>query len=171
MFVYRYGDEGECDFGWGCVYRNIQSALKNCGEEKVPKLKEMVKYFGLDGLAGKNLWIEPVDAEAFISEKYSRLPVKHAFLSGENGGDNFFRTIVQFAENDPVYMARVCEEFLKGDERRSIIVDDGTFSYILVGRDGNVLKGDPHKLYTRNLEKVDLSEFFGNKCWALCFVG
>jgi hypothetical protein len=192
MFVYHYGDEGISDSGWGCVYRNIQSAVKFYGEEAfgrssrsnafVPSLPFMISYFGLEGNNGKDLWIEPIDACNFLTVSYE-IPTRHIFLK-RNGVEYFTRTDVESLESFES-VDEVVDILLKHvnsgtttkiGEGKSIIIDDGVYSYILFSC-GNpfykgFFRGDPHCSFNRDVKLIGAQDLLGeNLSWAFCLVG
>ena len=170
MHVFHYGDDGVADHGWGCVYRNIQSAVNAKGFE-YPSMDTMLTHFGLQGHSGRDLWIEPIDACSFINTIYG-LPTKHIYL--KKGLSNFTRTKERpettIYENST--LTRMIYDHFSSCENPSIIIDNGTFSYILFpDTSETVLVGDPHKVSDRELRRECPDKIFnGASSWTFCFV-
>lgn len=180
---FGYGDHGVQDHGWGCVYRNIQTAYNSRNPlSTVPTLHEMLLFFGFPSppVAGRSVWIEPQDACRFLS--VHNIPCTHAATSPDGKRESlkvhlagrFTRTDLDSVQEvwTPEAFAKRCFDHLASDPRAVVILDNGTFSYTLLKAltltSKNCyafLMGDPHQPQAhRRIEVIVAdknSRFFG----------
>lgn len=192
-FLYRYHSDGMNDFSWGCVYRNFQTLLLEM-DIPVPSLRECMQYVlspekaNLDysDLVGskRHLWIEPHDLAAFINTNYKdhKLDCKLMIYDTKTrqliNKEEIMRKVTKKGQT-VVYDEYVSEsseirnriqEFIK-QHQLPIIIDDGDYSYILMGiscdDDGGdvwYLIGDPHygMMYGKRDVKVNWNDLGKN---------
>jgi hypothetical protein len=171
LVIFKYGDKGLNDHGWGCVYRNIQTAV-HYYSGRVVDMDYMLTWFQTKDKYGRGRWLEPVDACKFI-DLACNIQTRHLFFERENVSA-FTRTDFSKVEvsKDLVYVRRMVENHLDDSKScKSVIIDNGTFSYILFASPVGLLRGDPH-CASENLRVMSFEEVFGKSCsWSLCFVG
>ncbi len=166
--IFRYGDGGENDHGWGCVYRNTQTVLREMGVETPPSIARMMAKLGISPSKNQQeMWIEPPDANTFIQHVTGRRLSQVAYPSSRSidrismryGGTDF--EIVEQSEQ--------LESMIKDSLEKHhipIIIDDGIVSYVILGlSEGEVVIGDPH--VQRNNVRVLPAEQFYSKAWMM----
>lgn len=185
---FAYGDESVADHGWGCVYRNIQTALHlaSGGSQHISMGEIAGECEGIPSSppasgSVRSLWIEPIDGARILSKR--GLVCRHYFLEAEPlpaaAPWNFTRTAAPPA-TERVGMGATSwlnmAAFLGKDERHSIIIDDGIMSFIVIDATVDeagavsVLIADPHTPDERQ-RWYPVEAFFTRVArWAICEV-
>jgi hypothetical protein len=194
--VFAYGDEGEDDFGWGCVYRNVQTATHAWTGKHEQRLEVMAEYVGLappsDDLQSR--WIEPHDA----ARLFHRWDVPHSppFVAVPRGSFvgaevpvhrsekfPFHRTPLDAPRVDLESLSEIVFRHVTHHARNTAVIDDSIYGFLVLDarKDAadqeELLVGDPHRpgsgvddAETR-LRWESSKAFFGEKPWAVCLVG
>ena len=152
---YHYGIDGFPDHGWGCVYRNLQTAV-GALEWPVPSMPDLLRYFDkadlyARGVRGSDIWIEPPDAAQFLRDAADDVDVEEwLYLRRPEHARRMLRYTperpygVARTTADPGRMHRVLVEHFEAGGA-PVIIDNGISSYALAGVDGEdyaIL--DPH---------------------------
>ena len=165
--IYKYGDQGINDYGWGCVYRNVQT-LSAFNNTKVPTISEMQEKAGIDpSLSGTQLWIEPNDTRSFLPWKKTLAlhkgvedVEKYLLRTKVEDFDKIFKT----KEDTKTFLL----ECLRNNSR--VLLDDSIKSYILTGitDDDNptYIYIDPH-LSENNVQTMSETNFFNHSLWMM----
>ena len=164
--IYKYGSQGEKDYGWGCVYRNVQTirALKDLD---VPSIAEMQSTIGIDPNGkGRELWIEPIDTKRYF-------PWETKLVLYQNTPDvanRLLRTRMEDFESimkDSTSMDNFFHDCFK--KNRRVLLDDSRASYVLTGIvDDTYIYIDPH-VQTNNVRSMTHKEFYNRPLWmAMC---
>ena len=162
--IYKYGDQGINDYGWGCVYRNVQTLSALHGRE-IPTISEMQKSIGIDPDGnGRNLWIEPVDTQFYLPWK-TTLALHKVVEDPEN---YMLRTKEQ--DFDKIFTNNIdTKEFLLSclNHNSRVLLDDSISSYILTGIvDDQYVYIDPH-VQNDNVRTMTEKEFFNRSIWMM----
>lgn len=182
---FRYGDQAVDDHGWGCVYRNIQTACWKAFQQ-APDIERMKAWFGLSGQRGTNLWIEPIDAMSFLQNQM-QLSCDHYFVArGTTRTTAFKRTSLESMIRDAVTILdlnEILRMLFSGTDgpTASCIIDNGTYSYVLLGcrvdAETSALwfrRADPHCQAgdrQQGVRWMQSEEVWGDSCsWSVCTV-
>ncbi|ETO22645.1 hypothetical protein RFI_14547 [Reticulomyxa filosa] len=171
--VYRYYSDGQNDYGWGCVYRNAQTLLEVMNIT-TPQLLELVEFFLDESVAkdvgsnslkaeSRGLWIEPHDVEDYIhshyadsigteleSHKIKKKKTKKKKSEKQKEKEVTYPKIVDSCEEIRQIIIKHLESV-----NLPILIDDGSYSYLISGIDFKNEKYeiiDPHygMLYSKN---------------------
>lgn len=169
--VFGYGDEGCDDYGWGCVYRGIQTIRRVNGlpHLTVPEMRAKCGLLAPTDSV-QQLWIEPGDAR-----KHGLLPAAPthvAYIPQAQDPKAFLRRGAQrTAMDDFDHVLRKREEFeayLTGalEAGQPVLIDDTYASFVVSGlADGYVLIADPHTATeARRRRRIKAAAFF-SKGW------
>jgi hypothetical protein len=168
--VAGYGDDGVSDFGWGCVYRNVQT-LRAYWDMSFMGLDTMRARLRLPRTASSNraMWIEPPDVRRGRLLPPGRLVLfvpggdYGAFLSKSPRGAVAGQFDVRTADKTE-WWRFVADSLAK--RKSPIVLDDQVSSYVLYGFDKNHLYlADPHfSDPSQRVRKVPLGQLFA-KPW------
>lgn len=157
MQTYHYGDQGICDHGWGCSYRNAQT-VASAMRAGVPTLPEMLSLFNLEKVyqhGGKRLWIEPPQVARVLRVLCSVDCTTLVFARSKGGLREFERRYMlrstlddfdsQLEGDREKLLSRVRKHF-KDSDGLPVIIDDGIYSFVLIPGTGPdaLLLVDPH---------------------------
>lgn len=142
--LFYYGCDGFNDHGWGCVYRCLQSLLSRRGHA-VPSLPVMMQQLGiaLTPLRPRSMWIEPLDAKAFVPER-TQLVI---FTRNESlAAEQMIRTTMQDADL-VLRDGNAWEQHLRAALLRGpVLVDNSVCSYLVLETAlGGYVVMDPHR--------------------------
>ena len=162
--IYKYGSQNYSDYGWGCVYRNIQS-MRAFNNLPVPTIPEMQQTIGIDPSGtGQQLWIEPVDARQYF-------PWETSFALYNNTTDpesHLLRT--KLDDFDTILTDKSsADKFLHDcfSKNRRVLLDDSLASYILTGIvDDTYVYIDPH-VQTDNIRTMSRDNFYNRNLWMM----
>ncbi len=162
--IYRYGSQGFDDYGWGCVYRNVQTLLA-LSDLPVPSIPEMQTQLGIDPtLFGRNLWIEPVDVRQYLPWRvslalYTKLANAEPHMLRTKTKD-FDHTFRDEEETESFLLSRL-------KENTNILIDDTVYSYILIAiTDGTYVYIDPH-VQENNVRTMSRKQFYNRPVWMM----
>ena len=140
--TYHYGDQGICDHGWGCSYRNAQTVASAMGQP-VPTLPKMLCFFGLTAPAyggGSRLWIEPPQV-AKVLRAQCGIQSKTLVFAPSRGGLLAFerRRMLRSKlsdfdiniENNSMHLFEQLDQHFKETGGLPAIIDDGIYSFVL----------------------------------------
>lgn len=157
MQTYHYGDQGICDHGWGCSYRNAQT-VASAMRAGVPTLPKMLSLFNLEKVyqhGGKRLWIEPPQV-ARVLRVLCGIDCTTLVFARSKGGLRAFEgrymlrsTLDDFdsqLEGDREKLLSRLRKHFKDSDGLPVIIDDGICSFVLVpgGEPNSLLLVDPH---------------------------
>jgi hypothetical protein len=133
-------------------------------------MDELLQFFGLDKAApGFSRWIEPADVAAYLGSVL-RLPVK-VYATDLDGFHRTPREAVEMVTH--ARLEEICLEHLRKSCKNTVVIDNGTFSYILLGTADttDVIRGDPHVSSEVCKTKVTISEAMTSRQhWVACLV-
>lgn len=141
--TYFYGCDGEADHGWGCVWRCTQGFLARMGCQ-VPPLRDLMRTLGvpLDPARPRSMWIEPIDARRLLP-----FPTRLVIYGDERYAGRMARTAWRDADQHIPDAPGVLAFLRRALARGPVLMDDGTFGYLLVaeGAEGDFQIMDPHR--------------------------
>ena len=166
--VYHYGKNDVKDYGWGCVYRNVQT-IQSLNDLPVSSIASMQNEIGIDSsMSGRNLWIEPVDARRYFPwdetlTLYSSVddPESYMLRTKKSDFDEIFKTRAE------------TKKFLLSclENNKRVLIDDSISSYILTGisKDNDTyFYIDPHvSNANQSLKTMSEQEFFNRNLWMM----
>ena len=141
--LYFYGCDDISDWGWGCVYRCIQSFQSRRGHP-VLTLPSMMQVLGVRFRRDnpRSMWIEPKDGKILIPER------TELAIFGEDADLATNRMMRTSWENADIMLHKVSDwlQYVhEALERGPIILDNGVCSYLLLRREGDgYVIMDPH---------------------------
>lgn len=154
--VWGYGDQGEDDRGYGCVYRNVQTLLHMLTRTRPPPIRTLRWILGVPWSDNKRqMWIEPRDAALLINVLVPSATTKtRTFTDSSIGSLNDF--------------------ILRSLSRTGfpVLVDNGISSYLIFGSTEEGYRiGDPHHLKESLRRRVlSYEEFFSSPRWMILVV-
>jgi len=161
--IFRYGSQGVNDFGWGCVYRNVQT-LRSLNDLPVPTIQEIQVEVGIDP-TGQQLWIEPVDVKPYLPwhdslALYKTVDDVQPYLLRTNKDD--FDAVFTQPEDAETFLLRCLN-----DKKQRVLLDDSISSYILTGIvDNTYIYIDPH-VSEKNVRTMDKAQFYNRPLWMM----
>ena len=166
--VFYYGCDGFNDFGWGCVYRCLQTLL-GIRRHAVPSVPDIMAHLAipLDRQNPRSMWIEPNDVRGLIPERTELV----IYAPNERVATRrMTRTSMQDAEH---LFASPCKwemHFRRALSLGPIVLDDGVYSYLaLKAVRGGFLIMDPH-VQERHVCWRSVDWLKNSPMWmALCF--
>ena len=126
--VFYYGCDGTDDYGWGCVYRNIQTVCSAC-EVDVPNVEDIAQYLAVDITHPciQKRWIEPPEATRFLkSVGVETKAVEYSPCKWSIPNERFSSTLTCSHELENMMIISLKRTGVP------IIIDDGVYSYALV---------------------------------------
>jgi len=141
--VFYYGCDGFNDFGWGCVYRCLQTLLHMRGHA-VPSVPDIMAHLSipLNPQSHRSMWIEPNDVRDLIPE-HTELAIYAP--NTRVAAMRMVRTSIHDAETVFASPDEWETHFRCALGHGPIIMDDGVYSYLaLKEARGGFLIIDPH---------------------------
>lgn len=169
--VYHYGKNDVNDYGWGCVYRNVQT-IQSLNNLPVSSIATMQNEIGIDSTkSGRDLWIEPVDTRRYFPWDETLA----LYTSVANPESHMLRT--RKSDFDQIFEnAEKTKKFLLSclDNKKRVLIDDSISSYILTGiieddkSPSTYVYIDPHVSNAqRSLKTMSEQEFFNHDLWMM----
>ena len=163
-----YNCDGFYDVGWGCVYRCLQNVIYFLlqREDSILSIMKFLKIEYDPFIQTRQLWIEPIDCKFYLKEKYKIASKLILYLPN----DTIHMLRSKKNDFDQIYKKNNIISYLKNKAWCPIIIDDGTYSYMIYKIDEkNVYFLDPHRMNNDQL-KVFSIETFLKRDWMILLI-
>lgn len=173
--VFKYGDGGVSDFGWGCSYRNIQTIVSCYHKDSLtppPTIEELLEFFqkNIHSPLKTDIWIEPYHIGFYLDSMGISGSSSHLLYIANRGDPSSVvkKTDPSFYEGKTTTDFRCVMDKIKIHFTHSelpIIIDDGVYSFCLVLAGPVVILLDPHPP-KNNIREVS-EDFIKNRDWMI----
>ncbi len=180
MNYYYYNCDGYNDIGWGCVYRNLQTLISFINYKynlnyNIPSINILLLFFNKQNIINKQkLWIEPYHVGLWFNNYKEKFTYKHIlYVKSDRSIENILYTPIEIYTLNNNKIINNLEELkhIINNINIPLIIDNGTYSYILENIDinNNIILIDPHTTKLKNIKiKKNYYNFFNNyDCWMI----